>query len=135
MKRRRKNNADGGLMLLYTLRSALLACIATAALALLAAFFLKWEWVSVEQLHLVNTIIKTLSACLAGFLLMRMSGGKGLLYAGLAGLLYIALSYVVFLLIEQEFSVKWTALWDVVLCVVAALSAALIRNTLQPSES
>lgn len=130
-KRRGKRNGDTAISLLYMLRAALIGCIATAALMLLIAILLKWEWFSISSLNILNTLIKTLCAALAGYCCIRFSNGAHAINAGGAGVIYILLSYVVFRLIEQDFAFRLSDLADVALAFTAALAAALITNLLK----
>lgn len=129
MKRKRsKRSGDGALSLMYMLRAALIACIITGILMIILAFFLKWEWFSLEALGITNVVIKTLCAALAGLVCAGAQKHPRLMDAGGAGVFYILLSYLVFRLIEQDFSLRWEILSDIVLAFVAAIAAALIRN-------
>lgn len=129
MKRKRsKRSGDGALSLMYMLRAALIACIITGILMIILAFFLKWEWFSLEALGITNVVIKTLCAALAGLVCTGAQKHPRLMDAGGAGVFYILLSYLVFRLIEQDFSLRWEILSDIVLAFVAAIAAALIRN-------
>lgn len=130
-KKRTARGRVSGTTILLMLRAALLACIATAALMLLFAFLLKWEWLGVDAIRVCNTIIKTLCACFAGYLCSRFFSGTHALYAGISGMIYIVLSYVIFCLIEQDFALRWSLLSDIALCFIAAMTAAVVRNTIK----
>lgn len=130
-RKRKKQGGDAVLSLLYMLRAALIAGIATAALMLLVAILLKWEFFPMTGLNVLNTFIKTLCSALAGYCCNRFSGGEHAINAGGAGVIYILLSYVVFRLIEGEFAFRTADLADVALAFTAALAAALITNLIR----
>ena len=129
MKRKRsKRSGDGALSLMYMLRAALIACIITGILMIILAFFLKWEWFSLEALGITNVVIKTLCAALAGLICTGAQRQPRMMDAGGAGVFYILLSYLVFRLIEQDFTLRWGILSDIALAFIAAIAAAMIRT-------
>lgn len=130
-QKRRSARPDSGAYVLLTFRAALLSCILTAVLVLLLAFTLKWEWIRTEQIHIVNTIIKTLSAGVAGLLCARQIGSRVWLFAGCAGVLYMMLSYVVFSLIERSFSVTAAFASDILMGFVVAASVAALYSLIK----
>ena len=108
------------------IRAALLACILTAALILLLAFFLKMGLVSLNAVRLINTVIKAVCACLAGLLCASRLHSYAAVYGGLSGLLYIATAYLLFSLIERSFVFDWGTVSDLALGFLCGIGTAMI---------
>lgn len=129
-KRKRREQRRTGESALQIARASLLSCILTAVLVLLLACMIQWEWLGVDRIHVLNTLIKAISASFAGVLIALGARVKerGWLLAGIAGTAYILLSYVAFSLIERDFSVSWLFLSDLLLgFLCAAIMQVFVR--------
>ncbi len=131
--RKRKNTArrETGTSFLQAIRASLLACILTTVLVLLLAFMLKWDWLSPGAMHTATTIIKAASACFAGWLTAKYVADKAWVFSGLAGLLYMLLSYVVFSLLEQNFALSVLFVSDMILGLVCGMLSGIILGLLK----
>lgn len=137
MRRKTSSRSDSafGTQALCCIRAALLACIATAALILVLAFLLRWDVVPLASVRFVNVLIKAASACFAGLLCVRSIERKAWLFGGFAGMLYILLAYIVFAMIEREFSFSWNAVSDLALGFACGMGTAVICRLLSDIRS
>lgn len=108
------------------LRAALTAAVVTVALILLFALLLKMGWMGEGAIPVVNQVIKIGSIVFAAFLATRRPGAKRGLMGMAAGVLYIAMGFIMFSLVEGNFSFSLTLLTDLGMGAVIGLLAALI---------
>ena len=132
-KRKKKERKRAGETVLQIVSASLFACIATAAAVILLALMLRWEWFALSHIPLVNTLIKALSAAFAGFLIAKrmQETPHGWSIAGCAGSLYILLSYIVFSLIERDFSVTWFFVSDLLTGFLCAATMQIFYRVLK----
>lgn len=122
-------------MLLFVLKTALLLSIVTAALVLVLAFTLRWDWISADRIDFVNTCIKALTACLGGFLFARSVHRGAWTAAGLCAVLYMLLSFVVFAICSGSFSPSVGQAIDLLMVFTcAACSEILFRYLFERRE-
>lgn len=119
MKRTRQANTIGNL-LISCIKIILVACILTAVLVLLLALSMKWEWISIERVDAVNTGIKALSACFTGFLTSKLTLRRSWLVAGALGMLYMALSFLIFSILNGSFRLSVENVSDVLMAFACA---------------
>lgn len=132
MKRRKKREKKRtGEYALQILRASLFACILTTVLVIVLAFMVQWEWFSIHRIHAINTLIKAVSASLAGLLIGVQAGRRGWLLAGISGATYILLSYVAFSLIEGDFAVSWLFVSDLALGFTCAAITQVFTRVLK----
>jgi putative membrane protein (TIGR04086 family) len=131
MKKRRKSRNSAPTPLLLCTRSAILACIVTALLVLIFAFLLKWGVMQTGTIRTVNSVIKALSAGLAGYLSAKVIAERSWLFGGLAGGLYVVFSYLVFSILEREFSLSLVFLSDVLLGFVCGAGTGLMLSLIK----
>ncbi len=124
----RRKRADSPLLIW---KAAVLAAVMTAVLVLLLALSLKWEWLGVSHIRIVNTLIKALSACFAGFVVSHGRYRRLWLVAGLAGVIYIAASFAVFGILNGSFRVSVSNLSDVLMAFACSACTSLIVKTLR----
>lgn len=128
MRKRKKNRSEAPTPFLLCLRGAILSCILTAILVLLFAFLLKWGVLQTESIRAVNTAIKAICACLAGFLSVRLIQTRGWLYGALSGGLYMTLAYVVFSILEREFHLSLIFLSDLLMGLFCGAGIGIIHS-------
>lgn len=131
MRKRKKNRSESPTPFLLCMRGALLACILTAVLVLLFAFLLKWGVLQTGSIRAVNTAIKSICACLAGFLSVRAITARGWLYGALSGGLYMTLAYVVFSILEREFHIGLIFLSDLLLGLACGAGIGIIYSLIR----
>lgn len=124
MKHSRKRKSDSVFPL--ALKNTLYACILTAALVLLLAFLLRWEWIAAERLDFVNTLIKAVSACFAGVLFSKRTERGTWLWAGVSGALYMSVSFVVFAVLNGSFAFHAGMLSDVLMAFACAACTCIL---------
>lgn len=131
MKRPYRGLTVGG-ALIASLKALLLACIMTAVLVLLLALSMKWEWIGMERVELVNTLIKAASACFAGFLVSLQKIRRSWLLAGLVGMAYMVVAFVVFGILNGGFAVGFGNVSDVLMAFACAsctcIAMAILRE-------
>lgn len=110
------------------IRAALIGCILTAALILLLAFALKTGLVMLSAVRLINTLIKAVCAGVAGLLCASRLHSYAAVYGGLSGLLYIAVAYLLFSLIEHSFVFDWGTVSDLALGFLCGIGIAMIHK-------
>lgn len=108
------------------LRAALTAAVVTVALILLFALLLKMGWMGEDAIPIVNQVIKVASIVLAAYLATRRPEVKRGLMGLLAGMLYIALGFVMFSLVEGSFQFSVGLLIDLAMGAIVGLLAGLI---------
>ena len=135
MKRTRQTNTLGGLIVSGT-KIVLVSCILTAILVLLLALSMKWEWIGMESVDTVNTCIKALSACFAGFLAYKLKMRRGWLVAGVLGMLYMALSFVIFAILNGSFQLSFSNASDILMAFACAactcIAVGILAEQLAP---
>ena len=119
MKRARQTNTLGNL-LISGIKIILIACILTAILVLMLALSMKWEWIGMESVDAVNTCIKAISACLAGFLASKLKIRRNWLAAGVIGMLYMVISFVIFAVLNGSFHISTGNISDVLMAFACA---------------
>ena len=109
-----------GSVLIACGKAALLACILTAVLVLLLALSMKWEWIGMERVDAVNTLIKAVSACFAGFITSFQKVRRCWLVAGLVGMGYMIAAFIVFGILNGSFAVSLSNAADVLMAFACA---------------
>lgn len=134
MKRPHRNATAGGIVLAAA-KAALLAAILTAVLVLLLAISMKWEWISMERVAFVNTLIKAASACFAGFLISLQRMRRNWLVAGLAGMLYMIVAFAVFGVLNGSFAVSFGNVSDVLMAFACAACTCILLMLLREKQA
>ena len=119
MKRTRQGNTLGAILMSGT-KIVLVCCILTAVLVLLLALSMKWEWIGMESVDTVNTCIKALCACFAGFLTYKLNLRRSWLAAGIMGMLYMAASFVIFAILNGSFQFSFSNMSDILMAFACA---------------
>ena len=119
MKRTRQNRSAGSIVI-SCIKIILIACIGTALLVLILALTMKWEWVHMERVGAINTVIKALSACFAGFMASKIRIQRCWLLAGILGLLYMAVSFVIFAILNGRFQLGVSNVSDLLMAFACA---------------
>ncbi len=131
MKRPYRGVTVGG-ALIASAKAALLACILTALLVLLLAISMKWEWIGMERVDFVNTMIKAVSACFAGFLVSFQKVRRCWLVAGVVGMVYMVVAFAVFGILNGSFRVSYGNAADVLMAFACAsctcIAVAILRE-------
>lgn len=129
MKRTRQTNALANL-LLSSIKIVLVTCIATAILVLLLAVSMKWEWLGMERVDTVNTCIKAASACLAGYLASKLKWKRIWMAAGIIGTLYMALSFLIFAILNGSFRISVSNVSDILMAFACASCTCIAAGIL-----
>ena len=132
--KRSKRNPGFSANLLLVLKTAVLCCIVTALLVLILAVTMRWNWISSEGIRPVNTAIKAISACLAGFLLYRQRPRLSWLIAGLTGMLYMALAFAVFGILNGSFSVTTRTISDLLMAFACGSCVSILTGMLSGGQ-
>ncbi len=119
-KRRKTGKQQHGATALFCLRGAMLGCIVTVLFVFLLALAAKRGVVDEQGISLYNSGIKALSAAVAGAMCIGRFGRSGWLLSGISGILYLALAWFVFALIEGTFAFCPKLLLDAATCFVCA---------------
>lgn len=135
MKRVRSNHNRLQNTVLSAIKIVLLACILTAVLVLILAVTMKWEWIGMEDVDTANTCIKAISACFAGIFAASLDVKRKWLAAGLLGMLYMALSYGIFSILNGAFYFNWSNLSDLLMTFACASCSCIAIGILLESFS
>ncbi len=135
MASRRINRRKSGGDPLRLIRAVVIGCVLTAAMVLLFACTLRWQWIKTERIPFVNTLIKALAACVTGVLLADPSKERVWLSAGFAGLCTILLSFVVFSILNGSFAPRWSNLSDLLMAFACGACSAILTARTKESLS
>ena len=119
-KRRKATQQHNGAAVLFCLRGAMVGCIVTVLFIFLLALAAKRGMVDEQGISIYNSGIKALSAAIAGAMCIGRFGKNGWLLSGISGILYLALAWFAFALIEGSFAFRPKLLLDAVTCFVCA---------------
>ena len=117
-------------MLVDGVKIILVSCILTAVLVLLLAISMKWEWIGMESVDAVNTCIKAISACFAGFLAYKLKFQRGWLAAGIIGVLYMAVSFSIFSILNGSFHFSVDNISDLLMSFACASCTCIATGIL-----
>lgn len=112
------------------LKALIVALIITLVLVLAAALIIKLFNLPTESISIVNQVIKGVSIFVSALLCLRLKN-CGFIRGIILGILYIALSYVVFSLFNGEFLFGINLLNDVALGAVTGLISGIIAVNLR----
>ncbi len=107
------------------LRALIAALVVTLALILIAAFAIKTFNVPTDAITIINSVIKGVSVLVATLVFLHLPN-SGYLRGLIVGILYIALSFVVFSLFNGEFKFGINLLNDFAFGAVAGLIGGII---------
>jgi len=113
------------------LKITLYACILTAALVILLALMLRWEWIGTERIDFMNTLIKAVSACFVGALFSARSARGTWMWAGLSGALYMIASFLVFSILNGSFEFHAGQVSDVLMAFACAACTCILASYLR----
>ena len=129
MKARRRTNSHSD-QIITMLKAALLGCILTAVMVLLLAITMKWDWVGMDQVASINTLIKAISACFIGFILAGKRYSHGWVIAGVAGVLYMVLAFAVFAILNGSFALSFSNVSDLLMVFACASCICIFTKVL-----
>lgn len=127
----RKERKSGGSPVLKTVIGGLMGCAASVALALAFSFVLMKQWLGMEALPFINAGIKAFCAGIAAFAAVRGAASRAILRGAAAGLVYMAVTSVVFSLLSGGFSIKPSALADAAVCAAVGAAVGIVHNLRQ----
>lgn len=119
--------------LLETVKALVISLIITLVAVLLAALIIKLCNVPTSAIPIINQVIKgvsILTAALISFKLPKNGWLRGMIF----GILYIALTFVVFSLLDGEFKFGISLLTDVALGAVSGLISGIIAVNLKKTS-
>lgn len=116
-------------------KTSVLSCIITAILVLILALTMRWNWITLEQVQPINTVIKALSACFAGWAIGLKRMEKGWVLAGVTGMVYMCLAFAVFGILNGSFIVRIKQISDVLMAFACASCTCIVVNILTESRA
>lgn len=126
MNRMKKNGRS--IIWLKILRNALFAVLGSMLLIVAAAFMLQQQLIVIDSISVINPIIKVLAAFFSGFMSVKLTEKRSWLYGAAGGMIYMALSYVLFSILSGEFNFGTGLLIDIAMCGFAGLMAGVIHQ-------
>ena len=127
MKEKAKKNNS---YVLEMLKALVVALIISLALILLAALIIKIFNIPSNYIAIINQVIKSLSVLIAALICFRLPN-NGWLRGIIFGILYIALAFVVFSLLDGEFKFGLSLLNDVAIGSISGLISGIIAVNLR----
>ncbi|MDL2257888.1 TIGR04086 family membrane protein [Eubacteriales bacterium OttesenSCG-928-K08] len=124
--RKRKGSGINFKNLLRVLKAALVGCVLTIIAVLVFALILKWNIIHENGVTVATSIIKAICAAFAGLLCANGCDGRGWLWGGFAGSLYIAIAFLAFSFVEKMFLFNLGLLSDVCMGFVAGVAGSMI---------
>lgn len=132
-KRRKRQPEKHNGALLRVVKASLLGCILTIIAILFFALLLKIELLGEEAIPVITSVIKALCAAFAGLLAARGSEGRGWIWGGIGGAVYVLISFVAFSLVEKTMAFTLGLLADMVMGFVAGIAGSLILQLRKPA--
>lgn len=132
-KRRKKQPDQRSGALLRVVKASLLGCILTIIAILFFALLLKIELLGEDSIPIITSVIKALCAAFAGLLAARGSEGRGWIWGGIGGAVYVLISFVAFSLVEKTMAFTLGLLADMVMGFVAGIAGSLILQLKKPA--
>lgn len=124
----RKNKKGERSAALSLLIAGLIGCAASIALALAFSFVLMKQWLTIDAMPYINAGIKVASSLIAALIAIRRAENGALLKGAAAGLIYMALTTLVFSLLSGGFSPSAGLLTDFAMCALVGAVAGVVRN-------
>ena len=125
MKVETLDRSNAGILRIIT--ASLIAVVASFGLILLFALMIKWFGWSDGVITPVNIAIKIVSIAI-GVLVATKNSNKVVYVGMIVGMLYIAISFVVFSAFLGSFSLSLNNLWDLCLGAVSGALVGVISN-------
>ena len=116
-----------GTSVLEVVKALIIAVILSLLLVLLAALMVKLFNIKTEAIPIINQVIKGVSI-LVGCLIAIKGKTNNWLKGIIIGILYIALSFVIFSLLDGEFSFGLNILNDIALGSVTGLISGILAG-------
>ena len=133
MKRTRARKGASKGVVLVCAKAALAGCIVTAVLVLLLAMTMRWEWIRMERVELVNTLIKAVSAAYCGVLTAGLSVRRGWLVSGGVGVAYMVIAFAVFGILNGGFAFGLNTVSDLLMAFACAACVSIAVKLLRES--
>jgi putative membrane protein (TIGR04086 family) len=127
MRRKRAASPKTG-PLLRLIKAALFGCVITVAILLVFALLLKWELFGESSIPAATSIIKAFCALCTGLIVARSTETRPWLWAGFGGMLYIAMAFVAFSLVEKVLSISAGLLADIALGFLAGAAGGMLQQ-------
>jgi len=109
-------------------KGALLGAIVSVLCILLYALILKQGWLNESGMAAINVGIKAISAAIAALVATWRCPNKRWLFGGIAGGVYILLSFAVFSILSGQVLFSAALLSDIGMGVLIGMFAAMIRG-------
>jgi putative membrane protein (TIGR04086 family) len=135
MPLKRSGKVKPVLLFLEMFKVILFSCILSAGMILLLALALKWGWIGVEGVDAMNTVIKALSAAIAGVAISGRQLPKSWLVAGSCGVLYMMASFALFALLGGGFHFGTGTLSDLLMVFACASCACILSNIIREKKT
>lgn len=109
-------------------KGVMYAVVATLLFVLLFALIIKWANLGNGVIRPVMQVIKVVCIFIGVAIALRKAKKFGWLYGGLIGILYMVLTFLIFSLLDGNFTIGWAALSDLLFqTLVGVVSAVLLR--------
>lgn len=110
------------------LTSALIALICSMVLIVGFAFLLQRQVLDIDSVHIVNPIIKAVSAIIASLIGVKRLGSRGWLYGLICGTAYAILSFLIFSILSNNFGFSVGNLVDIAMCGLAGMVGGILHQ-------
>lgn len=127
MRRKRAVSPKTGPML-RLIKAALFGCIITVAILLVFALLLKWELFGEGSIPAATSVIKALCALCTGLIVARSTDTRPWLWAGFGGMLYVAIAFIAFSLVEKVLTISAGLLADMALGFLAGAAGGMLQQ-------
>ena len=125
-----QNNAERTPYALEIIKGLVFSLILTLAFVLLSALIVKIFSISTQHIPLINQINRTLSIFIPVIVCFK-GGEKGYLRGAIFGLIYVAITFILFSLINGEFLFGLSLVFDLILGGVSGLISGIIAVNLR----
>ena len=118
----------GGVLTL--IKCALIGIVCTLLGTVIFAFVLKFANLGSKFISYINDIIKVFSIFIMVMCLKRKSGNKLFVKAVFSGIIYFILSFVLFSILNGNFSLDLSVLYNLLFAIVVSMVCSVIINIL-----
>lgn len=117
------------------LKSCLMGIVTTLIGIVILAFVLKFVDLSTTTIGYINNVIKGLSIFVTILSIKKHNPSKLILKSIVAGILYAVISFVVFSILNGEFQLGLSFVYDLLFSVIVAFVITIILNLLKKKSA
>lgn len=107
--------------------SLIASAVSVGAVAVVSLLLLK-QTISMDAVPYVNTGLKVICSAVAALLAVLRAKERVLLRSVLAGVCYMAVSFLVFSLVTGSFSLSADNLYDLLICAFSGAVVGIVKN-------